>query len=91
MLPLEIIRMKAKGCAVILYDNAPGFTLPSNIGELGTDIVRLDLSNCSLQGITCCVALRATRQKRIGKFSHVPRSRGVHRTHPGRASALEVR
>ena len=56
MLPLEIIRMQAKGCHLSLYDNTPGFTLPSNIGELGDDIVNLDLSSCSLQGITCCVA-----------------------------------
>ena len=56
MLPLEIIRMKAKGCSVSLSSNEPGFTLPSNIGELGDDIVNLDLSRCSLQGITCRVA-----------------------------------
>ena len=51
-LPFEIIRMKAKGCKVNLDDNEPGFTLPSNIGELGDDITELDLSGCSLQGIT---------------------------------------
>ena len=56
MLPLEIIRMKAKGCKVYLSGNTPGFTLPTNIGELGDDIVNLDLSRCSLQGITCRVA-----------------------------------
>ena len=49
-LPLELIRMKAKGCTVGLYDNEPGFTLPSNIGELGDDITLLDLSSCSLHG-----------------------------------------
>ena len=48
-LPLELIRMKAKGCRVILSGNK-GFTLPSNIGELGDDITQLDLSNCSLEG-----------------------------------------
>ena len=48
-LPLEIIRMKAKGVQVSLSRNA-GFTLPSNIGELGGDITKLDLSNCSLTG-----------------------------------------
>ena len=42
-LPLELIRMKAKGCNVHLSDNKPGFTLPSNIGELGDDITELDL------------------------------------------------
>ena len=56
MLPLEIIRMKAKGCDVYLSHNEPGFTLPSNIGELGEDIVKLNLSSCSLRGITCRVA-----------------------------------
>ena len=52
-LPLEIIRMKAKGVEVSLFDNAygnAGFTLPSNIGELGDDITQLDLSHCSLKG-----------------------------------------
>ena len=48
--------MKAKGCSVDLSHNEPGFTLPSNIGELGDDIVKLDLSGSSLQGITCRVA-----------------------------------
>ena len=49
-LPLELIRMNAKGCKVGLSDNEPGFTLPSNIGELGDDITKLDLSKCSLRG-----------------------------------------
>ena len=48
--------MKAKGCSVNLLGNEPGFTLPSNIGELGDDIVKLNLLDCSLQGITCRVA-----------------------------------
>ena len=50
MLPLEIIRMKAKGCSVTLHNNEPGFTLPSNIGELGDDVVELSLYSCSLRG-----------------------------------------
>ena len=50
-LPLSVIRMKAnKGCDVILSFNDPGFTLPSNIGELGDDITTLSLSSCSLRG-----------------------------------------
>ena len=48
-LPLEIIRMKANGVDVALDCNM-GFTLPSNIGELGDDITELDLSSCSLTG-----------------------------------------
>ena len=51
-LPLELIRMMAKGCTVALDDNK-GFTLPSNIGELGDDIAELNLRNCSLQGALC--------------------------------------
>ena len=47
-LPLEIIRMKAKGCSVLL--DRKGFMLPSNIGELGDDIVELDLRECPLRG-----------------------------------------
>ena len=41
--------MKAKGCDIQLGGNT-GFTLPSTIGELGGDITKLDLSQCSLQG-----------------------------------------
>ena len=48
-LPLSIGRLKAKGCEVNL-DGNQGFTIPSNMGELGDDIVELDLSECSLQG-----------------------------------------
>ena len=48
-LPLEIIRMKANGVDVALDQNM-GFTLPSNIGELGDDITELNLSSCSLTG-----------------------------------------
>ena len=54
-LPFELIRMKAKGCKVNLSDNEPGFTLPSNIGELGDDITELDLSSCSLHGASLWV------------------------------------
>ena len=53
-LPLEVIRMKAKGVRVALSGNTPGFTLPTNIGELGDDITTLDLSNCSLTGTIVC-------------------------------------
>ena len=49
-IPLELIRMKAKGCEVKLFGNKPGFMLPSNIGELGDDITKLNLEACSLQG-----------------------------------------
>ena len=41
--------MKAMGVTVKLAGNT-GFTLPSNIDELGDDITQLDLSNCSLTG-----------------------------------------
>ena len=41
--------MKAKGVTVKLAGNT-GFTLPSNIGELGDDITELNLSVCSLTG-----------------------------------------
>ena len=44
--------MKAKGCDVKLSNNT-GFTLPSNIGELGDDITELNLHDCSLQGALC--------------------------------------
>ena len=50
MLPLEIIRMKAKGCDIDLSNN-PGFTLPSDIGQVGNEITELNLRKCSLQGI----------------------------------------
>ena len=44
--------MKAKGCTMDLSNNK-GFTLPSNIGELGDDITTLSLANCSLHGALC--------------------------------------
>jgi hypothetical protein len=53
--------MKAKGVDVRLNNNA-GFTLPSNIGELGGDTKKLDLSNCSLTGP------RSTRPERFRIF-----------------------
>ena len=58
-LPLEVIRMKAKGMGVILSVNKPGFTLPTNIGELGDDITKLDLSSCSLKGTIVCHIIHA--------------------------------
>ena len=66
--------MKAKGCSVDLSHNEPGFTLPSNIGELGDDIVKLDLSSCSLRGITCRVAptLRDGTESEISHTFPVP-------------------
>ena len=72
-LPLEIIRMKLE-CNINLRHNEPGFTLPSNIGELGDDIVKLDLSQCSLQGITCRVAppLRDRSESEISHTFPVP-------------------
>jgi hypothetical protein len=48
-LPLRIIRMKVKGCEMILSGNT-GFTLPNDLGELGDDVTELDLSGCSLIG-----------------------------------------
>ena len=58
-LPLEVIRMKAKGVRVPLSGNTPGFTLPTNIGELGDDITTLDLSYCSLIGTIVCPSIHA--------------------------------
>ena len=63
-LPLEIIRMKANAVGVFVgLDGNMGFTLPSNIGELGDDITELDLSNCSLTGP------RSTRTERPSIFA----------------------
>jgi hypothetical protein len=47
-LPLSVIKMKTQGVEIDLSDNT-GFTLPTNIGDLG-DITELDLSSCSLAG-----------------------------------------
>ena len=96
MLPLEIIRMKAKGCDVNLRANKPGFTLPSNIGELGDDIVNLDLSQCSLQGITCRVAptQRDGSESEISHTFPVPRAvarRDVADVQTARADARDAR
>jgi hypothetical protein len=47
-LPLSVIKMKTQGVKVQLDGNT-GFTLPSNIGDLG-DTTKLNLYNCSLIG-----------------------------------------
>lgn len=49
-LPLEVIRLKAKGCEVSLFGNRLGFSLPDVLASLGDDIPELDLSLCSLHG-----------------------------------------
>ena len=49
-LPIEILRMKARGRKVLLCDNKPGFTLPQDIDELGHEFEELDLMDCSLRG-----------------------------------------
>ena len=67
-----------------------GGCVPAELGRL-TNLKELILAGNALTGRSRSRMLHATRWKRIGDFSHVPRSRGVHRTHPGRASALEVR
>ncbi len=67
--------MKAKGCKVYLFNNT-GFTLPSNISELGDDIVELDLSGCSLQG-PCMI--KQTQKVDERKWGETSRNRqGTH-------------
>ena len=73
-LPLELIRMKAKGCQVELSGNEPGFTLPSNIGELGDDITKLDLRGCSLRGASRSTS--STRKLTMPRAGAVPASIG---------------
>ena len=72
-LPLEIIRMKAKG--IIPHDTPStysgldgnkGFTLPANIGELGGDIKELNLARCSLTGPLSIRAERIISTTEIG-------------------------
>ena len=50
VLPIELIRLKGRGCAMHVSANDPGFRLPGNLEALGDDITFLDLSNCSLSG-----------------------------------------
>ena len=76
-LPLELIRMKAKGCEVELSENEPGFTLPSNIGEIGDDITELELRDCSLHGAFVVRVLNQTYTK-THEFAR-RRHPGVHR------------
>ena len=72
-LPLELIRMKAKGCEVKLNSNQPGFTLPSNIGELGDDITELDLSGCSLRGASRVESLQHKFAHGIARAGELPK------------------
>ena len=89
-LPVEIIRLKAKG--VIPHDDAygvgcglggnKGFTLPSNIGELGDDITELNLRNCSLTGSL------STRTERLRSLLTFKMCRGS-RPRPEKARELD--
>ena len=47
-LPLSVLRLKAKGRAD--FSNNASFTLPPSLGELGADVVELDLSHCKIAG-----------------------------------------
>ena len=47
---MSIIKMKTNGVSIGLNGNI-GFTIPSNMGELD-NVERLDLSNCSLTGMS---------------------------------------
>ena len=66
--------MKVNGCKVNLYNNDPGFTLPSTIGELG-DITTLDLSSCSLRGSTPTQKKDLTRKKNLRQKTPQMRSK----------------
>jgi hypothetical protein len=46
-IPVDLLRMKAKGKAVSLPN---GLTLPDDIGDLGEDVINLDLSGMGLIG-----------------------------------------
>ena len=68
-LPYMIGLLKANGCFVNLSDN--GFTLSSDlIGQLHPPhrIMKLDLSNCSLQGMCC--PLRHANTFRANAIAH---------------------
>ena len=51
-LPVGLIRLKAaRGCEINLFNSTShGLALPRNIGELGNDIMELDLSGSNLRG-----------------------------------------
>jgi hypothetical protein len=53
-LPLSFIcliaPMRAENTRSVGLGGNTGFTLPQNMGELGDDITKLDLSSCSLAG-----------------------------------------
>ena len=59
-LPLPVIKMVTKGAKVNLANCASfytGFTLPSNVGDLGYT-EELDLANCFLTGLPACILYR---------------------------------
>jgi hypothetical protein len=47
-IPVHLLRMKAQGKIVVLPN---GLTLPDNIGDLGEDITKLELSGIGLIGM----------------------------------------
>ena len=52
-IPVELLRWKfVEGRTIELTDNA-GLELPSNIGELGDSVTKIDLSGHGLRGVCC--------------------------------------
>ena len=76
---------------VSLRDNKIGGRLPAELGRL-TNLQELVLEGNALTGRSRLHACSTLRDGTESEISHTfPRPRGVHRTHPDRASALEVR
>ena len=84
-------RRRAAVVRVCLRGREIGGRVPAELGRL-TNLEVVNLSSNELTGRSRSRMLRATRQKRIGRFlTRSPFPRCACRTHPGRASALEVR
>ena len=70
--------MKSKGVAVDLSRNTPGFTLPTNIGELGDDSTTLNLFELSLADMQSATQCHQRGIAAADMFSADYSAKGLH-------------
>ena len=90
-IPVELLRWKfVEGRKIDLQHNA-GLELPSNIGELGDSVTKIDLSGHGLRGVCCAQHPRYATEAnwRFLTRSPFPRCAGVIPESIGRLTKLK--
>ena len=64
-LPLPIMRLIARGCEVALSGDKMAFTLPSELGQIGSKVHQLDLRHCSIVGTVPASLAQLTNLRRL--------------------------